>query len=75
MDTCLGRRLASLITAGRDRSARLWDLSDPHAVRPLGLPLVGQEEPVYTVAVSPDGRLAPSRRGRPAGGTLGPVGS
>jgi len=45
----------TLVTAGDDRTARLWDLTDRTAPRPLGQPLTGHTGPVRSVAFSPDG--------------------
>jgi WD40 repeat protein len=47
-----GRTLA---TAGRDQTARLWDVRDPHHPTVLGT-LTGHTHAVRSVAFSPDGR-------------------
>ncbi|MER5304987.1 WD40 repeat domain-containing protein [Streptomyces lasiicapitis] len=47
-----GRLLA---TASYDRTARLWDVSDPARPEPLGKPLTGHRSWVSTAVFSPDG--------------------
>jgi WD40 repeat protein len=47
----------TLATASSDRTVKLWDLSDPHAVRQLGPPLsTGHTYSVVGAAFAPDGR-------------------
>ncbi|MGH3821138.1 MAG: WD40 repeat domain-containing protein, partial [Pseudonocardiaceae bacterium] len=48
-----GRTLA---TTSRDRTVRLWDLSDRDRPHPLGPPLTGHTDTVQGVAFAPDGR-------------------
>jgi WD40 repeat protein/type II secretory pathway predicted ATPase ExeA len=48
-----GRTLA---TASRDRTVRLWDVSDRDRPRQLGQPLTGHTDEVSSVAFAPDGR-------------------
>jgi WD40 repeat protein len=44
---------ASIVTASHDRTARLWDAETG---RPIGEPLRGHDEDVWSAAFSPDGR-------------------
>ncbi|MGO9597291.1 MAG: TIR domain-containing protein [Isosphaeraceae bacterium] len=48
-----------LVTAGDDRTARVWDLSSPQS-EPLVLP--GHEGPIYALGFAPDGRLVTAGR-------------
>ncbi|MGO1049540.1 nSTAND1 domain-containing NTPase [Crossiella sp. CA198] len=48
-----GRTVA---TAGYDRTARLWDVSDPTRPRQLGQPLTGHSNWLSSSVFSPDGR-------------------
>ncbi|WP_322768687.1 WD40 repeat domain-containing serine/threonine protein kinase, partial [Frankia sp. Cr1] len=43
-----------------DHTVRLWDLTNPAAPRPLGSPLTGHTDSVYSVAFSPDGHILAS---------------
>ncbi|WP_399138410.1 NACHT and WD repeat domain-containing protein [Streptomyces sp. NBUA17] len=45
----------TLVTGSNDRTARLWDVADPHRPRPLAT-LTGHTEKVSHAAFSPDGR-------------------
>ncbi|GAA4005184.1 WD40 repeat domain-containing protein [Allokutzneria multivorans] len=49
-----GRLLA---TAGVDRTARLWDISDPVAAEPLGEPLRGHGGALWSVAFNADSTM------------------
>lgn len=46
----------ALASASRDRTVRLWDVTDPSKPRQLGAPLTGYADGVTTVVFSPDGR-------------------
>jgi len=46
----------TLATASYDRTAILWDVTDPAAPRRLGGPLTGHTNGVSAVAFAPDGR-------------------
>lgn len=45
-----------MASVGDDATVRLWDLTDPGNVDPLGQPLRGHTSPVWKVAFSPDGQ-------------------
>ena len=44
-----------LVSAGDDKTVRLWNVADPHRPTALGQPL-SEPSPVYAVALSPDGK-------------------
>ncbi|CAO5255893.1 hypothetical protein FAGKG844_710013 [Frankia sp. AgKG'84/4] len=48
---------AHLVTAGKDTTVERWDLTDLASPRPLGSPLTGHSNSVWTVAFSPDGAV------------------
>jgi WD40 repeat protein/transcriptional regulator with XRE-family HTH domain len=50
-----GRRMA---TGGTDRTVRLWNVADRAHPVPVGVPLRGHRDTVYSVAFGPGGRLA-----------------
>ncbi|HWM59994.1 MAG TPA: TIR domain-containing protein [Pseudonocardia sp.] len=47
----------TMITAGNDRTAILWDLADPTRPVPIGSPLTGHTDAISSVAFSPDGKI------------------
>ncbi|WP_420803035.1 WD40 repeat domain-containing protein [Streptomyces pratensis] len=55
----------TLATGGQDTTIRVWDVTDPGCVGPVGRPVRHHEGMVLAVAFSPDGVM-------PASGSYGP---
>ncbi|WP_239342063.1 WD40 repeat domain-containing protein [Frankia sp. CiP3] len=47
----------TLATGSADATVRLWDVTDPTHPHPLGDPLTGHTDPVWSVVFAPDGHI------------------